>query len=209
MNGKNAITIRDNSATKKYLKALLYFSVVAGGTSPLDAASFTVTNNNDSGSGSFRAAIISANGAGSNTITFTAPFSGTITLASSLPVITSHISTIDTNGNSVTINGSGLYSAFYAVGPSFLAIENSMGGSSFSLINTASIGASGSSNGAGGALGAGGGIFVGNNSFTALQGVSFSNCHATGGAGAAASHSSLFSGGVGGRITKTKLDCST
>ena len=60
-------------------------------TSPLAATTFTVTNTNDSGSGSLRQAITDANGAGAgpHTIAFDIPGSGvrTISLATSLPGI--------------------------------------------------------------------------------------------------------------------------
>ncbi len=51
---------------------------------PAYAATFTVTNANDSGAGSLRQAILDANAAaGTNTITFNADY--TITLTSQLP----------------------------------------------------------------------------------------------------------------------------
>ncbi len=52
------------------------------------AATFNVTNTNDSGPGSLRQAILDANAnAGHDTITFGAGASGTIVLASTLPQI--------------------------------------------------------------------------------------------------------------------------
>ena len=64
---------------------------------PAGAATFTVTNSDDSGPGSFRQAIEDANGAaGADTIAFNIPGAGvhTITPASALPVITESV-TID------------------------------------------------------------------------------------------------------------------
>src|SRR4051812_38599 len=61
-------------------------------------ATFTVINTNDSGTGSLRAAILSADGAlGPHVINFNIPGSGahTITLATALPDITSVGTTID------------------------------------------------------------------------------------------------------------------
>src|SRR5215207_5297457 len=70
---------------------------------PARAASFIVTNTNDSGAGSLRQAILDANGtAGADTITFTV--SGTIPLASTLPAIDDEL-TIDGTGQSITISG--------------------------------------------------------------------------------------------------------
>jgi hypothetical protein len=61
------------------------------------AATFTVTNTNDTGPGSLRQAIADANGAGPNTVAFNIPGSGVqkITLASPLPSV----------GDNVTIDG--------------------------------------------------------------------------------------------------------
>ncbi len=50
---------------------------------------FVVTNTNDSGTGSLRGALTAANTAGEGDITFASGMSGTITLSSSLPAITS------------------------------------------------------------------------------------------------------------------------
>ena len=60
----------------------------------LAPAAFTVTNANDSGSGSLRAAILSANSAaGADLIAFNIPGAGahTINLASALPAITGKV----------------------------------------------------------------------------------------------------------------------
>jgi hypothetical protein len=77
----------------------------------VQAASFVVTNTNDSGDGSLRAAIEAANSiAGADTITFASEVSsGTITLASTLPVITSEL-TIDGTGQNITVSGDNKFS---------------------------------------------------------------------------------------------------
>src|SRR5260221_674530 len=72
----------------------------------LAPAIFTVVNTNDSGTGSLRAAITSANNSsGADSITFSLTLPATITLASALPQITDGL-TIDGPGpNNLTISG--------------------------------------------------------------------------------------------------------
>jgi predicted outer membrane repeat protein len=71
------------------------------------AASFAVDNTNDSGLGSLRAAITSANGIpGANTIDFSV--TGTIALLSTLPAITGNLTIIGPTGSpGITIDGGG------------------------------------------------------------------------------------------------------
>jgi len=191
----NLYNISGKSHVGKYLRALFYFSMFSASTTAL-AAPFTVSNTNDSGAGSLRQAILdaNANGAGS-TITFSV--AGTITLASPLPPIGTNITTINTSGNAVVINGAGLYQAFFvAPGATTLTISNNL-----TLSNTASVGGAGGAgagNGAGGAVGAGGGLFVGNGATVNLTGVSFSGCSAKGGAGGNATATGSSGGGGGG-----------
>jgi fibronectin-binding autotransporter adhesin len=74
------------------------------------AASFSVTNTNDSGTGSLRKAVTDANASSdpSNTITFSLPASSTITLTSALPDIASDTLIVDvTTSPGLTINGGG------------------------------------------------------------------------------------------------------
>ncbi len=74
-------------------------------TSSIHANNFTVTNNNNSGTGSLRQAIIDANAASGapHTITFNAAY--TITLTSALSAITKDITINSTGSNVITING--------------------------------------------------------------------------------------------------------
>jgi hypothetical protein len=83
--------------SKKFLTHLFCFTFAA---SALSAATLTVTNTNDSGAGSLRTAMSSA-AAGDN-ILF--DVSGTITLLSPLPLITSDLS-INGSGQTITIDG--------------------------------------------------------------------------------------------------------
>ncbi len=69
------------------------------------AATFTVTNLNDSGPGSLRAALLSANGgAGVDEITFTG-LTGTITLASPLPTISDDVTISGPGASLLTVSG--------------------------------------------------------------------------------------------------------
>jgi hypothetical protein len=94
---------RHHLGIRALLALLLTLALLGLPALPARAASFTVTNTNDSGPGSLRQAILDANGTtGADTITFT--LSGTITLASTLPAIADEL-TIDGSGQSITISG--------------------------------------------------------------------------------------------------------
>jgi hypothetical protein len=94
---------RHHLGIRALLALLVAFALLGLPAMPAHAASFTVTNTNDSGPDSLRQAILDANGTtGADTITFT--LSGTITLASTLPAINDEL-TIDGTGQSITISG--------------------------------------------------------------------------------------------------------
>lgn len=94
------------------MKKILFFIFLFAASS-VHAATITVTNLSDSGAGSLRAAITTANGdATADTIEFGA-LSGTIALSSALPDITTAM-TISGNG-SVIIAGSGAASSYRIV----------------------------------------------------------------------------------------------
>jgi hypothetical protein len=103
------------SFSRSSLHLILLLSLLlslAGGAmfaTPAHAATYTVSNLNDSGPGSLRQAIISAIAApGEETINFS--ISGTILLGSVLPTITgADALAIDGTGQSVTISGSNLH----------------------------------------------------------------------------------------------------
>ena len=72
------------------------------------AATFTVTNLSDSGAGSLRAAVVSANGAaGADTIVFQSGVTGTITLTSGEIAITDDLTITGPGAGSLTITKSG------------------------------------------------------------------------------------------------------
>ncbi|CAB4615334.1 unannotated protein [freshwater metagenome] len=81
------------------------------------AASFSVTNLNDSGLGSLRQAIIDTNGAaGADTIEFAPGVSGMITLQSDLPVITEALDISGPGAANLTVSGDGTWAVF-AIAP--------------------------------------------------------------------------------------------
>ncbi len=73
-----------------------------------EAGTFTVTNTNDTGTGSLRQAISDADTAGgSNTILFQSGLSGSIDLASALPNITAPLTISGPGANVLAVNGEG------------------------------------------------------------------------------------------------------
>lgn len=81
--------------------------------SPASAASFAVTNTNDSGAGSLRAAIAATNAsAGADTITFDVGVTGTISLTTGELEITEGVTIAGPGSGSLTINAGGLSRIF-------------------------------------------------------------------------------------------------
>ncbi len=164
---------------------------------PVHATDFTVTNTNDSGAGSLRNAIDSANSAsgGSHQVLFQVDLSGTITLQSSLPTITTKIITIaGPSSGSIIIDGDSTHQGFFIEADVVVAISN------LSLQNMRAKGGNGGPgrSGGGGALGAGGAIFVESGADVSISSVAFGSCSAVGGDGGTANTGIRFSGGGGG-----------
>jgi hypothetical protein len=89
----------------------------------VQAASFMVTNIDDSGAGSLRQAILDANSSdGADTITFASEVSGgTITLASTLPAVTDPSGlTIDGTGQNITLSGNNAFTVLIVNGGSLI-----------------------------------------------------------------------------------------
>lgn len=79
-----------------------------------EAATFTVTNLNDSGAGSLRQAILDANAtAGADQVTFQSSLSGQITLGSQLPNITDPVDVVGPGADALTVSGNNNSRIFY------------------------------------------------------------------------------------------------
>src|SRR5688572_3634897 len=92
---------------------ILFVSLIYGKTS--QAETITVTNLNDSGAGSLRQAIISANAnADASAITFGTGLAGTINLSSALPYLGTSMTINGPGANVITVrrNGTASYSIF-------------------------------------------------------------------------------------------------
>jgi len=150
-----------------------------------NAATITVSNANDSGAGSLRAALLSA-GPG-DTIQLNNNL-GTITLVTALPAITQNLTINGGTGN--TVSGNNAVQVFF-VNSGTVAINN------LTIINGKAQGGAGGNNG-GGAAGMGGGLLVNSTANVTLSGVSFSSNAAVGGAGGSFGTISGGGGGVGG-----------
>lgn len=99
--------------------ALTLFSLSAG------AATFTVTNLNDSGPGSLRQAILDANAAaGDDTVVFQNSLGGTITLTSGQIEIASNININGPGADVLAISGNQISRIFYIASGATLAINN-------------------------------------------------------------------------------------
>jgi hypothetical protein len=89
-----------------FLRTIAIAIIVLTCWSSTHAATFTVTNLNNAGSGSLRQAILNANGAGAGPHLINFSVAGTIPIATSLPAITNPGITINGGGN-ITINSQG------------------------------------------------------------------------------------------------------
>ena len=198
-------------SSRKYIPFMFCLSFCMG-ASPLLGATINVTDTTTPDNvaspppGSLREAMNTANLTTGNTIQFTAsaPVGSPINLAGPLPPIRSDYTTIDTNGQTVYLNGitnnaSGLFIWQNVTGFSLVTTPS---GPFF--VSTTSLGGSGGSGaGGGGALGAGGGIFVAPGASATVDAITFINCSATGGAGSnggntGSSGGGGMSGGIGG-----------
>jgi len=185
---------------------------LAGGCialAPGAQAQFVVTNTNDSGAGSLRAAITAADGNATNgtpiatqTITFQSGLTGTINLQSALPLIYTNLGIAGNSG--IVIDGGNANRGFFVSGLATTgngappAVTVSI--SNIAIQNVLAQGGAGGTGGGGGGLGAGGGLFVNQNANVSISNVSFGNARTVGGAGGAQTCGGCSNGGGGGGL---------
>ena len=109
---RRVLALRERRALRKRARAIarglssgaLAVGTVLAGAAPSAAATFTVTNTNDSGPGSLRQALIDANAAaGADDIVFTVTPPATISLLSALPSITGPLTISGLGASNLTI----------------------------------------------------------------------------------------------------------
>jgi hypothetical protein len=159
------------------------------------AATYTVSNTQNSGAGSLRQAILDANASGApagivgaaNTINVSA--SGTIALTDALPMVFSNLTI---NGNGITVDGGNAHRCFFVSGlpttPNGDPQAISVTLQNMQLNHCRARGGDGGSasvSGGGGAMGAGGALFVNTNASLMVSRVSFTANAAQGGDGGA------------------------
>jgi len=178
-------------------RSVLIFALWASLLGFAHATTFTVSNTNDSGVGSLRQAILSANAdatataAAPHQIIFTVPNGSTITVVSPFLVITNHVSINGLGVANLTISGGGTSRIFW-IQNGTITIQN------LTLANGYAKGGDGNAGG----MGAGGAIFMhegkegGTGSINLrLISVNLSNNRAVGGNG---NGSAIGGGGMGG-----------
>ncbi len=174
---------------------------IACSSLPLFPATITVSTNADSGAGSLRTAITTANTNGdtTNTISINSGL-GTITLASYLPLINppditaKTLSIVGPSGGQV-ISGASAYRGFFVTAGTVsfenITVQNA------TATGGAGGGASDCAAGGGGGAGLGAGLLVHSGTVTATN-CSFSSCASVGGAGGAGVAVAAVGGGGGG-----------
>ena len=169
-------------------------------TSAVDADTFVVSNNNDSGPGSLRAAIetFNATAPGIHDIVVQSGV-GNINLGSPLPTLSAG-GQVTIQGNGVTVDGQSAHRIFY-VESGFLHLED------LTLQNGHASGGDGGdgSGGGGGGMGAGGAIFTEFGGSATIRGVRFINNTADGGDGGDA-NTAIAGGGGGGGLDNDGAD---
>jgi autotransporter-associated beta strand protein len=144
----------------------------------VNSVSPIVSNLKDSGPGSLRQAMLSTNYFGAPILISAAFVSGTIALASPLPLITNNVTLNGPGMANLTISGSGANRILFVDAPGTTVNINNL-----TLANGLAKGGKGGSGfGGGGGLGAGGALFVNAGSVT-VSSVGFSNNAAIGGSG--------------------------
>lgn len=108
---------------KKPIQFFITFSTCLALCGPVNAATFLVDNLIDSGAGSLRQAIESANASAEpNTIEFNAALNGTIILSSALPALVGELLISGPGAAVITVNGNSLYQPFFVPSESTVTI---------------------------------------------------------------------------------------
>ena len=186
---KNCFLNQDSNKNRLYIFFILInfiFFLQIGHTQIIP-----VSNNNDSGVGSLRQAIIDANLAGdTNTIDMTG-IAGIITLLSPLPVITSDMDIVGPGIGVLTVSGENTFRIF--------TVESgTVNFSDFTVANGLASGGKGGDDSGGGGAGMGSAIFI-NSAQVDVKNMEFINNSAVGGDGGRGEF--YFSGGGGGGMT--------
>jgi uncharacterized protein with beta-barrel porin domain len=157
---------------------------------------YTVTNTNDSGAGSLREAITSADANPVNTITFDVPGGGTIVLGSDLPPVNTIVRIA--GQSNVTVSGANQHRVFFVDRDGSLSIERLNIADGFAKGGDGGAGTSGG----GGGLGSGGGLFINSGGSATLVDVVFTNNQAIGGNGGNGNGGNIpLAGGGGGGLS--------
>ena len=205
--GNGSAAVSTNSFVSGLSPATVYhYRVVATNVCGLTAGSdvsFTttsfattnaVTSSFDSGPGSLRQVLTSANATSGASVIDLTSLSGTIALNSPLPIITNDVTIIGPGATNLTLSGNNLYRVFFVdADGSAVTIKG------LKIANGRAKGGNGGSGtfGGGGGLGAGGGIFVNSGAVT-LVGVDFENNSAIGGNGGVLGNGGGGGGGLSG-----------
>lgn len=108
---------------KKPIQSMVVILTCLVLSGPANAANFLVENLNDSGTGSLRQAIASANASAEpNTIEFNGGLNGTINLSSALPALAGELLISGPGAAVITVNGNSLYQPFFVPGGSTVSI---------------------------------------------------------------------------------------
>ena len=175
----------------KILFKLVFIVTIELVNTILYSQNFEVSNNNDSGKGSLRQAIIDSNEGKDeeNIIRIKIPGNLPIILLSDLPLIKKNAAFISENQQ--IINGNNYYRLF-------ATIKANLSFTNCTLEKGAAIGGGGA---CGGGMGAGGGIYIDRGKKLYLENVTIKNCKAQGGA---VQYSRIYIGGGGASFSSDK-----
>lgn len=175
LNPKISLLMKFNALVLLRTSLILLFSIFS--FSLAAQTTFTVTNTNDSGTGSLRQAILDANANAGSDVVDMSSISGTINLTSSLSITESLI--INGSGeDALSVSGQNLHRPF-VISSGTITFQN------FSIIDGYAKGGDGTGTryGGGGGAGMGGALITGENVVLVLEDMTFDGNVAEGGAG--------------------------